>query len=469
MNVLLIVSDEHRPDALGCEGHPAVQTPTLDRLANEGTRFSNAYCPSPLCAPSRGCFATGRYVHENEIWDNGAKYDGTPKSWGHHLTERGIEPTTIGKMGWYAGVDDGFPDKRIGSSRGPEVYAPDRFPPKPRTGARDRILDAGPVDGEAWYTEYEQRKTDEAIEFLERQAEADDREDWILELNYSIPHFPLKVEREHFDAVPMDAVEAPIDQPPVEDHPVLEELRAYFDVRDVDVDTQRRARAAYYGLLGALDGYIDQVLATLERVGLDEETLVIYASDHGESLGDHELWWKCCLYDPAVKVPIIMRGPAVEPDQVVEQPVSFLDLTRTITDALDVSTDPTWRGESLLPLARDTRPEDPERVVFSEYHAHGVSQGMFMVRQGMYKLVYYPEARSQLFDLEQDPEEINNLAQDPAYEPVKAHLEAELRAIVDPDAADRRARRDQRKRLEYRERIADTIEAEIDEEIPWKH
>lgn len=467
MNVLLLVSDEHRSDALGCAGHPAVQTPTLDRLAKGGTRFSNAYCPSPLCAPSRGCFATGRYVHENELWDNGAKYDGTQKSWGHHLTERGITPTTIGMMGWYANVDDGFPDKRLADPRAAEVDAPDRFPPKPREGARDRILDAGPVEGEAWYTTHEQRKTEEAIRFLERKAKADDEEDWILELNYSIPHFPLKVEREYFDAVAEDAIQSAIDQPPAEDHPVLDELRDYFDVRDIDETTQRRARAAYYGLIGALDSYLAEVLDALERLGLDDDTLVIYASDHGESLGDHDLWWKCCMYDPAVKIPMIIRGPGVDEGRIVEQPVSFIDLTPTITDALGVSTDPTWRGESLLPIARNERSEQLDRAVFSEYHAHGTSQGMFMIRQGMYKYVYYPSAPEQLFDLEQDPNEIDNLAQDPAYEPVRTHFEANLREIVHPDDADRRARKDQRKRLAYRERVVEAIEADPNANGAW--
>ena len=448
-NVLLIMSDEHRPDALGCAGHPIVRTPRLDGLVSEGTRFSSAYCASPLCVPSRASFATGRYVFETGFWDNATPYDGEPRSWGHHFSARGVPITTIGKLDFEPGADDGFDDQRLADHReAPDLHGLHRDPPRRRERARERILAAGPTgDGEAWYGEIEEARTRAAIDFLEARAEADDGP-WLCWLNYILPHFPLRVERTYYDRYPVEEMPLPDDYPAGDDHPVLEELRHHFDGRDVDEGALRRTQAAYFGLCTALDDYVGRVLDALSRLGLADDTLVIYAGDHGEPLGDHEIWWKCCMYEASVGTPIVMRGPGVEEGAVVGEHVSLLDLVPTMAAALGIEPDPAWRGRSLLPLARGDREPDPERAVFSEYHAHGTSHGMFMIRQGRYKYVHYPENPPQLFDLEADPREVENLADEPDHADVRARLDARLREYVDPEAVDRRARREQRERLE---------------------
>lgn len=460
-NVVLIMSDEHRPDALGCAGHSTVRTPTLDGLAAEGTRFTSAYCSSPLCAPSRASFATGRYVNEIGYWDNATPYDGTVRSWGHHFDDHGIPVTTVGKLDFVPGVDDGFCDQRVPAHREtPDVHGLHRDPPIQREHSRDRIEAAGPTpDGEAWYCERESEKTQEAIEFLEARAAGSDSTDWsdddssdtdepwVLCVNYILPHFPLEVERRYYNQYPTAEMDLPIDYPASDDHLILDELRHHFDGRNVDEATLRRTRAAYYGLCTALDDYIAQVLAVLDSTGLAEDTLVIYASDHGEPLGDHELWWKCCLYEPSVGVPLIFRGPGVEEGITFDRPVSFLDLVPTMAEAVGIESDDAWRGRSLLPTVRGEREPDPDRAVFSEYHAHGTSHGMFMLRQGRYKYVHYPENPDQLFDVVTDPDERDNLAALPEHEERRERFERCLRKIVDPEAVDDRARADQRDRL----------------------
>jgi len=448
-NVLLLLSDEHRPDALGVAGHPHVETPNLDRLAGEGTRFTNAYCSSPLCAPSRASFATGRYVHETGNWDNATPYDGTPESWGAYLGDRDIPVTTVGKLDFAPDADHGFADARLATHReSPDVNGLYRDPVIQRESARDRILAAGPVD-DPWYADREAATTNEVVEFLEARADGDDSpgdEPWVCWANYIVPHFPLEVERRLYERYPPGEVDLPVDYPAGDDHPVLEELRYHFDGRDLDEETLRRTRSAYYGLCTALDEYVGEILDALDRLGMAEDTLVVYASDHGEPLGDHECWWKCCMYESSVGVPLIARGPGVERG-VVDQPVSLLDIVPTMADAVGVDPDPAWRGESLLPLVRGEREPDPDRTVFSEYHAHGVGHGMFMLRRGRFKYVHYPENPPQLFDLEDDPEETTNLATDPDYEDVREAFERDLRDRVDPEAVDRRAKRDQRARL----------------------
>lgn len=152
------------------------------------------------------------------------------------------------------------------------------------------------------------------------------------------------------------------------------------------------------------------------------------------------------MYESAVGVPLLARGPGVD-DRVVDEPVSLLDLVPTMADAAGIDPDPAWQGRSLLPVLRGERPPDRSRTVFSEYHAHGVSAGMFMLRRGRFKYVHYPENPPQLFDLEDDPDELANLATDPAYADVLADFERELRDRIDPEAIDRRAKADQRDRL----------------------
>ncbi|WJH34445.1 sulfatase-like hydrolase/transferase [Paenibacillus sp. CC-CFT747] len=117
MNLLLIMADEHRRDAMGCAGHPVVRTPHLDALAAGGVRYTSAYCTSPLCVPSRASFASGRYVHETGCWDNAAPYRGQPASWGRILKENGVDVTTIGKLDFDGTHDHGFDDARFPAYR----------------------------------------------------------------------------------------------------------------------------------------------------------------------------------------------------------------------------------------------------------------------------------------------------------------------------------------------------------------
>ena len=153
------------------------------------------------------------------------------------------------------------------------------------------------------------------------------------------------------------------------------------------------------------------------------------------------------MYEPSVGVPLLVDCPSVE-TATVDAPVSILDILPTMADALGIEADPHWRGVSQWSVLTGERAPDRHRTVFAEYHAHGTSRGMFMLRDGQYKYVHYPDHPPQLFDLQVDPDELTNLADDPAYEPVLDRFRQRLTERVDPDPAtvDRRARRDQRRR-----------------------
>lgn len=139
--------------------------------------------------------------------------------------------------------------------------------------------------------------------------------------------------------------ELPYDYPSADDHQILEELRDHFDGRDINEETFRRTRRAYYALCTRLDDEISRVLDALDRLGLAEDTLVVCTSDHGEPLGDHETWWKCKMYEQSAEIPMIVAGPSIE-TQTVGTPVLLLDLVPTMADAVGVETDDAWQGYS---------------------------------------------------------------------------------------------------------------------------
>ena len=191
-----------------------------------------------------------------------------------------------------------------------------------------------------------------------------------------------------------------------------------------------------------------QIVQALRESGLEQDTTLVYTSDHGDNLGTRGLWGKSTLYQESVRVPMIVAGPGVKPG-VSATPVDLLDLYPTILQGVGLDPRPQMGerpGRSLLELAAAA--DDPERVVFSEYHAAGSNTAGFMVRKGRWKFHYYVRFRPELFDLQADPEELNDLAGDPAYAHVVGQMEAELRRICDPEAVDALAKHDQRAMIE---------------------
>lgn len=445
-NLLLLMSDEHNPRMMGCAGHPLVQTPHLDALAARGTRFTAAYCNSPLCVPSRASFAAGRYVHDLGTWDNASPYEGDPPSWGARLAEAGRRVTTIGKLDFRgAGYPDGFADQRLAKQRGEKGdllgLLRDRVPK--RAMARQRVMEAGV--GETQLIRNDRAVTDAAADWLAREAGAGD-EPWTLYVSWLAPHFPLIVPEEYFTRYPLADIDLPADSVLAEQHPVVRQMRYHFDVDEpVTEEQQRLCRAAYYGLCTFLDDQVGRVLDALERSGLAETTRVIYVSDHGEMLGEHGMWWKCAMYEGSLGIPALAAGPGVPSGRTIDTPISLVDLFPTILDGAGVPLTDAVPGTSLWPLIADGG--EPGRVVFSEYHGHGTQGGAFMLREGALKYLYYVGYQPQLFDLAADPGELHDLAPDPRYAATLAAFETRLRGMVDPEAVDARAKGDQLARL----------------------
>jgi choline-sulfatase len=450
------MADEHNPHVVGCYGNEVVKTPNIDALAARGTRFENAYCNVPICVPSRASVATGRYAHEIGSWDNAKPYVGTEApSWGHRLTSQHHKVTTIGKL-HYRRVNDpsGFPDQRLpmhvlngvgdlyGTLRGRMP------PPKPTRGSRHTILNAGV--GEPEYVRYDRAIARESARWLKEEAPKQDKP-WALFVSFATPHFPLLSPREYFDMYPREILPLPIRAAPDEwpRHPAIELHRNQAGYEEpFEEKTLRTALAAYYGLVSFVDEQVGLVLRALEDAGLTENTRIIYTSDHGDSAGEQGLWKKSSMYEGSVGVPMILAGPDVPEGRVVRTNVSLVDCFPSIVEAVGAEPAP---EDSDLPggsLWRIAREGDHQRVVFAEYHAIYSDSAMFMIRDERYKYVHYVGRTLQLFDMQNDPGESQDLAGDPNHTDVLANCERLLRSIVDPEQVDRRAKSDQRRRIE---------------------
>ncbi|QQO20609.1 sulfatase-like hydrolase/transferase [Bradyrhizobium diazoefficiens] len=454
-NVIIIMSDEHNARIMGCAGNPIAKTPHLDSLAARGVRFTNAYTPSPICVPARAAFATGFRVHQTRHWDNAMPYRGSPLGWGHALQRKGIRVESIGKLHYRAEEDPaGFDVEHIpmhvAGGHG-MVWASIRDPYISDRPNRKRMLGEQIGPGESSYTAYDRSVTGRAIEWLHNAAR-DAEKPFVLYVGLVAPHFPLIAPEEFFSMYPSHLI------PEVKLHPQNGYRRhpwvqAYADFERNEENFKSpgerlRAFSAYLGLCSFLDRNVGLIVQALRDTGLDECTTAIYTSDHGDNLGARGLWGKSTLYQESVSVPMIMAGPDIAPS-VCETPVDLLDLFPTILDGAGLDPLPELAqrpGRSLFKIAASAA--DPQRVVFSEYHAAGSNTAGFMIRKGRWKFHYYVRFRPELFDLETDPEELDDKAPNPAYAPKLQEMEAELRRIGDPQAIDAQAKMDQQELIE---------------------
>jgi len=442
-NFLFILSDQHHRLASGAYGHPLVQTPHLDALAARGTRFQNAYTNCPICVPARASLATGRYVHQIGFWDNGHPYDGSPASWHQRLREQGFRCDSIGKLHFKGqGTDHGFSDEveplHVVDGSGDVLGCIRDNPP-----FRDKDGELGRAGaGDSSYLQYDARCTKHALRWLGEHK--DDDQPWAVFLNFVCPHPPYIAPPEIFAHYPLEDMPLPPQWTPETwpDHPAMDYFRRFFSFdRGHDEETIRRVTAAYYGTTTYLDQQIGQVLGTLDEYGLTDSTRVLYSSDHGECLGARCIFGKYTLYHEAAAVPLILAGPDVPEATGVQTPVSLVDTFPTALECVGAEEiDEDLPGRSLWQIAQE---EDQERTVFSEYHALGTEHAMYMLRNQRYKYISHVGEQAQLFDLKEDPEEINDLATDASHGSMLRDFETELRELLDPESVDAQARASQ--------------------------
>ena len=443
-NFLILCSDEHAPSALGCYGHPIVKTPVLDQLSARGTRFTSAYTPSPICVPARACLATGTHVHENRCWSSAEPYHGQLRSWAHDLRDKGSNVVSIGKLHFRSGGDDhGFSEEILpmylaNEGKGwPQALIRDPLPGFPE--AQEMAKGVGP--GDTTYTNYDKDIAQLACDWISGNAGSNP---WTLFVSFVSPHYPLTAPEEFFDLYRDVEIPSPVDDPAIANHPVLSEVRKFWDYDDYfDAKTRDLAVRSYFGLCSFLDHNIGRVLVALEQSGQLEDTIILYISDHGEMLSSHGFWAKSVMYEQSAGIPMILAGPGV-PSGDNDTPVSLIDVATTARDIAGIK-DPvktrSWQSTSLIDVA--TNPTK-ERFVVSEYHDGGCPTGMFMIRKGPWKYIYYAGGYPpQLFNLEQDPDELTDRAKEPMQAATLRQMHEHLLEVMDPNEVNREAFADQ--------------------------
>jgi choline-sulfatase len=323
----------------------------------------------------------------------------------------------------------------------------DELPRRP--GSAKLGPEAGP--GESEYTHYDRSIADETVKWLRNDAPRYHAKPWALYVGFVSPHFPLIAPAAFYNMYPEDQVPWPemYDTAERPQHPFMDAMRKClcFD-EPFDKRMVRRAIAAYMGLVSFLDDNVGKILSALQETRLSENTRVVYATDHGDNLGARGMWGKSTMYEESAGIPLLMSGPDVPVGNVCSTPVSLVDGFPTFIHALGAQADAhdaTLPGHSLLDIAQGYV---PQRTLLSEYHAAGALTGSYMIRYGKYKYIHYVGLPPMLFDLESDPQERNDLGRNPAWMNVISECEARLRSVVDPEAADKQARADQRQYIQ---------------------
>ena len=421
MNFLILVADQLSPRALPPYGNRVVKAPHIENLAESGVVFEHAYCSSPLCAPSRASFMTGQLPSRIGVYDNGAEFAASVPTVAHRMRAAGYRTCLAGKM-HFIGPDQlhGFEQRLT-----PDIYpAGMHWIPDWQALLSDRlewyhdmssVFEAGVVEA-TLQIDYDEEVAFRSVRAIYDLARAGDKKPFFMVASFSQPHDPWEVLAEHWNRY--DGVE--IDMPVV---PSMSDDRLDAHSRriremcgalslEVPDDVVMNARRAHYASISYVDDKLGQLLEALDTVGLRDDTVVIFMADHGEMLGERGLWYKMSFFEPSITVPLVVSAPSRFVSRRVTSNVSLLDLAPTLIDLAPGLASHDFNffdGTSLLPLLEGD-PAAGNGVVAGEYLAEGAVAPVVMMRRGKLKFISSPSDPDQLFDLETDPNELNNLA-----------------------------------------------------------
>jgi len=409
---------------LGCQGiHPAMAgaTPNIDRLATQGTLFQNAYCTNPICCPSRANMLSGAYTHNCESWSN---FKGLERGmWTyHHALRQTHDVLLLGKhMDYLTGEHSVM--NRVADFMEPLNTA--CHPVMNADPAQEYSVDPG---NERKFHMSDWKSGDQAIEFI--RSHKPGGRPFFISLNPGLVHAAFRTNQFWLDRIPEDLVDTPcMDE---SRHPADEYQKKSKAWRHgFEEKTVKMIRRIYFAMCAEADAIFGDIMSALQESGLADETVVIFSSDHGELALEHQQYYKMSLFEGSVRVPLILKGPGIKPGQRIETPVSLIDMAPTICDLAGIEKRDCFDGESLLPLARGDTGESRGWALAS-YSGVTSNTMSWMLRKGDYKLIVHEGYSSRLFNLRNDPGELNDLIE---QEPDKT---AELLAILDGEV-DRKA------------------------------
>lgn len=443
------MADQLTPFALPMYGNEVVKAPHLARFAARSTVFANAYCNFPICAPSRYSMLSGKLPHSIDAWDNAAEFRAATPTINHYLRRLGYRTTLAGKM-HFVGPDQlhGY-DERLITDIYPADFAwvPDwkQGPRNAPTGINLRaVVEAGECL-RSLQIDYDDETEHLANQKLFDLARESTPAPFFLTVSFSHPHSPFTASAEHWHRYRHDDIDMPRVGPiPVDQLDVHSRWLYYSHARDrleAKEEHVRNARRAYYGMISYVDDKVGRLLGTLRATGLDENTVVVFTSDHGEMLGERGMWYKQTFFESSARVPLMISLPGQRDTHRVEPVVSLVDLFPTFIELASNGkgaplASPS-EGESLLGLMNGEAAGWKDEVI-CEYSDMGVCAPCRMVRSGKLKYVYTHGHSAQLFDLARDPLELRNISGEAAYRVEEARLKARLLQGWDPEAVNAR-------------------------------
>lgn len=461
-NVLFIISDDLGAQSLGCYGNTQCKTPNLDSLASRGVRFTRAYCQYPVCGPSRAALMSGMYAQAIGVTSNGAasrftRNLGERPSMSQHFMSHGYHAARVSKIYHMrvpgditAGVDgpDHAPSwtERF-NCQGPEQWTTGEHEHLSRGALKPdpkREIHYGLGYGGAFYVvrasgdgaeQADHRAADRAVRILEQRAE--DPRPFFLAVGLVRPHVPLVAPASFFAPYPAERMELP----PLIDGDQDDIPRAALNgsSRSRGLDTRlekQKVLEAYYACVSYMDAQVGRILGALDRLGLSEDTIVVFTADHGYHLGEHDLWQKMHLHDESTRIPLVVSVPGRKPgetDALCQQ----IDIYPTLAELCGLEVPPHVQGRSLVPAL-----DDPGAVVHESVYCLR-SRSDHLLRTDRWALIEYQDGRAgvELYDMRRDPRQYTNLATDAGHEEVlrdlRGKLDAKLASMGTPGSSGR--------------------------------
>lgn len=444
-NVLFIISDDLTATALSCYGNKICQTPNIDRLAARGVRFTHAYCQGTYCGPSRASFLSGYYPHATGMlgYKSPRPAIGDRATWPQHFKNAGYYSARVGKI-YHMGVPGGIEKGDHGAddeaswterfnSQGPEWKAPGKGETlegnpngkRPVVGGNTFVV----VEAEGGDLIHADGKT--AAKACELIATHKDERFW-LGVGFVRPHVPFVAPASYYKPfLPYDSMPLP-EKVPGDWDDIPKSGINYKTSKNMKMDLrrQRKAVGGYYASVAFMDAQVGKVLDALDEAGLADKTIVIFTSDHGYHLGEHDFWAKVSLHEESAAVPLIISVPGKKP-ALCHSMVELLDLYPTIAHLCGLDVPERLQGEDLTPIF-----DDPTHTVRDAAFCVSPMQKGFLLRNKKWAYMQYTEDASkgiELFDMEKDPKQITNLATNPEYKKVveefKTRMTAKLAAL----------------------------------------
>jgi choline-sulfatase len=448
-NVLFIISDDLTATALSCYENKVCQTPNIDRLADQGTRYTRTYCQFPVCGASRTSLMSGYYPHAtgSKGYASGREYIGDRATWSQHFINNGYYVARVSKI-FHMGVptdieegNNGADDERSWTERfnsqGPEWKAPgdsellENNPDGSKPVKGGNTLEMVKADGGDMV--HSDGKTAQKVCELLREHKD---EPFFLAVGFVRPHVPFVAPRAYYE--PYDWKNITLPEKVEGDWDDIPKAGINYKTSvnlNLNTEQEKKAIAAYYASVAFLDAQVGKVLDTLREEGLEDNTIVIFTSDHGFHLCEHDFWMKVGLMEESARVPLIIKVPGKKP-LVCDSFTELIDLYPTVAELCGLDVPERLQGKSLVKTL-----DDPSVTVRNS--AFCVNKNSFLLRTDKWAYIQHGkqgELGLQLFDMKKDPNQYTNLAENPEYSDVvisfKKQLAAKLEEIGRNDLGD---------------------------------